>query len=207
MIDLSSLPSGCTLRLILLRHGQPDADAAGRCYGQLDVGLSEEGREQVRAKTATLSNLHADALYTSPTRRAFESALIVAEKLHLQAQMVPELREINFGAFEGRSYDEIRRLYPAEYNLWMADPTEMRFPDGESFAGLKDRVLQFLSRLRETHQGQTAVVCSHGGVIRVVLAHALGLPNRMIFRIDQSYAAANVIDFIDTHPIVRLING
>jgi len=207
MLDWDSLPNGYSLRLILIRHGEPEQEARGKCYGRLDVSLSETGRTQIQAKLASFRDLRAGALYTSPLKRALESAAIAGARLGLRPEIVSELQEINFGRLEGLSYDEIERLYPQEYQFWMGSPTEIRFPDGESFAEMKRRVLQFKESLFLVHDGGTVILVAHGGTNRIVLAEALAIPDDKIFRIDQAYAAVNVIDYFQGYPLVRLMNG
>src|SRR5436305_5836001 len=138
--DLNTLPDGCSLRLILIRHGEPAESTRGRCHGKLDVELSETGREQMRRTLERLTNLRADAIYTSPLRRALDSAAIVNEHLRLQVRVSLQLEEINFGRFEGLRYEEIEELYPSAYKSWIKNPSSMSFPDGESFAQMKRRV-------------------------------------------------------------------
>ena len=195
------------LRLVLLRHGEPEKNAIGRCYGKLDIGLSRRGRDQVRLKLKLLKALKADALYISPRKRSLESALIASKKLRLQPRVVPELCEINFGEFEGQTYEEIERLFPAEYKSWMEHPTEITFPGGESFSAMKQRVLAFTSALPDLHRRRAVVMISHGGVNRIILADALGLPDPMLFRIDQAYAGLSIIDYYAQHPVVKLLNA
>ena len=207
MIDLSALPQIFSLRLILLRHGEPEQEAKGRCYGSLDFGLSQAGRTQVQSKLGAIKNFTAQALYSSPLKRATESAAIAGALLRLPSIVSPDLREINFGSFEGLAYDEVERLYPEQYRIWMERPTEIKFPQGESFADVKVRVLRFKEFLLCTHAGKTAVVISHGGVNRIILADALKISDPMIFRLDQAYASLNIIDYTDGSPIVRLMNG
>jgi broad specificity phosphatase PhoE len=154
MFDFDSLPNGYSLRLILIRHGEPEQEAKGKCYGRLDVGLSDKGRSQIQKKLSSLRNLHAAALYTSPLKRARESAAILGGSLQLQPRISSELQEINFGRLEGLSYSEIERLYPQEYRRWMESPTEIRFPGGESFAEMKERVLRFKESLLYAHPGR-----------------------------------------------------
>src|SRR5215467_9086698 len=204
MIDCSSLPNGCSLRLILIRHGEPRREAKGKCYGSLDIELSELGQAQLEIKLSSLPNLRADALYASPLKRAAESAAIAARSLRLTPSLSPELREIDFGYFEGLRYDEIEQLYPEEYRLWMECPTEIKFPRGESFAEMKARVLGFKEFLLKTHNQQTVVLVCHGGTNRIILADALGVPDELIFRIDQGYGAVNIIEYFDDYPVVRL---
>ena len=101
--DLDRRPDGCSLRLILIRHGEPVRSIRGRCHGKFDVALSETGRQQMRLSMKRLKNLKADALYTSPLRRALDSAAILNGQLRLQLRVSPQLEEIHFGRFEGLS--------------------------------------------------------------------------------------------------------
>jgi alpha-ribazole phosphatase len=201
------LPADFCLRLILLRHGEPEQAAKGRCYGSLDLGLSQNGRKQIEEKLASIANLRADSLYTSPSKRAIESAAIIGAFLQLDPILSPEVREIDFGVFEGLTYEEIEKRYPQEYKLWMERPTEVTFPQGESFAQVKARVVRFREFLLSSHPGKTVMTVSHGGANRIMLAEALAIPDAMIFRIDQAYAALNIIDYLTGSPMVRLVNG
>jgi alpha-ribazole phosphatase len=207
VIDFAFLPAGCTFRLVLLRHGEPVPEAQGRCYGRLDLGLSETGRRQIEEKCKRLSTLRTQALYCSPLQRALESATIAGEILGLQPQIADELSELHFGRFEGMPYPEIERLYPDEFKMWMEQPTKMIFPGGESFEDLARRVLQFTCALPHRHVDQSVLIVAHAGVNRVILANALGLPDDLIFRIDQGYAGLSVIDYFSQHPVVRFINA
>lgn len=194
-------------RLILMRHGEPEEHIQGRCYGNLDVNLSECGERQILEKLDLLRSLVPKIIYTSPAKRASASARRVAGELKLPIQMADDLREIHFGSFEGLTFDEIQRKHPSEYALWMEKPTEIQFPDGESFDDLNTRVEAFLRRLLEIHRSETVLVVSHAGVNRVILAKALGLSPRNIFQIDQSYAGISVIDYFENTTLVRLVNG
>jgi alpha-ribazole phosphatase/probable phosphoglycerate mutase len=190
-----------------MRHGQPEEHIQGRCYGNLDVNLSECGERQVVEKLKLLRSLAPRIIYTSPAKRASASARRVAGELKLPIQMADDLREINFGAFEGLTFDEIQRKYPAEYTFWMENPTEIRFPGGEGFDDLRTRVHAFLTGMLEIHRAQTVLAVAHAGVNRVILAKALGLPASNIFRIDQSHAGISIVDYFESTTLVRLVNG
>lgn len=205
MIALPPPFAGMT-RLILLRHGEPDETVHGRCYGRLDPGLSPRGREQIRRTWQLLDNQPAAAIYSSPSRRAVESANLRA--VNMPAAVIDDrLCEIDFGAFEGLTYVEISTRYPEKYEEWMAQPTDMGFPDGESFATMSTRVGDALDQIRRIHAGETVVTVSHGGVNRVALAQALDLDPRHIFRLAQSYACVNVIDYFGDEPVVHVMNA
>ncbi len=207
MIDIAPFSSDHSLRLVLIRHGEPEQAANGKCPGKIDFGLSEKGRSQIQAKVSSVRELSVEALYTSPIRRAAESAAIAGLCLQLHAVARPEVQEIDFGRFEGLSYTQIEQLFPREYKLWMDHPTIVTFPGGESFAEMKKRVLEFKDFLLKTNAGKTVLVVSHGGTNRMLLAEALGIADEMVFRLDQGYAAMNIIDYFSSHTVVRLMNG
>ena len=190
-------------RLILVRHCEPEEDARGLCYGRLDIGLCDAGREHAQRLAAGLARLEWDAVYASPRVRARETAHAVAGARDV---LVDEgLRELDFGELEGRSYDEIAASDPELYRAWMERPTTVRFPGGESFADLKARALESLERIRASHE--TAVVVTHGGVLRAGLAAWLSMPDDAIFRLDQRYGGVTIVDWLDGVPLVRLMNG
>jgi broad specificity phosphatase PhoE len=188
-------------RLILIRHAEPVEDARGLCYGTLDFGLSPAGLEQAQR----LSVPACDAVYASPRRRAQETARPLAAALGLDVLVDDDLREIDFGDFEGRRYEEIEQAEPALYRAWMESPTTVRFPNGESYADVRARALAAFGRIRAAHA--CAVVVTHGGVIRAGLAAWLEMPDEAIFRLAQDYCGVSVVDFHEDVPLVRVLNA
>ena len=117
--------------------------------------------------------------------------------------------EIHFGEFEGRSYDDIAAEYPDLYRQWMEHPAEVHFPGGESLKQMwtlpqRDGCCRDSSPRLQPHKSIALV--THGGVIRILLAEALGLPPANIFRIGQCYGAINRIRYVDGVPLVDLVN-
>lgn len=192
-------------RLVLLRHAEPEEAARGRCYGSLDVGLSDAGRHQTERLAAELAPLRVDAVYASPRRRALDTARPIAAALRLAPIVDERLRELDFGELEGRRYEEIEREQPALYRAWMETPTRVRFPGGESFDDLRRRAVAACEEIRRRHTA--ALVVTHGGVVRAALAEWLALPEESIFRLDQRYGGVTVVDWIEETPVVRLVNG
>lgn len=186
-------------RVVLVRHCEPEEDARGRCYGSLDIGLSEVGTQHARTLGARLPP-H-DAVWTSPRLRARQTA----ELLAAAPRVDDDLRELDFGELEGRAFDEIAATQPELYRAWMEMPTQVRFPGGESYAELKSRAVRSLARIEAAHE--TAVVVTHGGVIRAALSAWLGIPDEAIFRIDVAYGGITIVDHVEDVPIVRLVNG
>lgn len=194
-------------RLLLVRHSQPNEEARGRCYGTLDIGLSVRGQRRAQMLARTLDRIPLSAVYSSPRERAVETAAPLAAVHGLTPIVDEALREIDFGDFEGRSYEEIERGHPELYRQWMETPTLVQFPGGESYTTLRVRALAAMGAIRARHQGETAAVVSHGGVLRAMLAECLSMPDEAIFRLEQSYGAISIVDWIDSVPLVRLLNG
>jgi alpha-ribazole phosphatase/probable phosphoglycerate mutase len=204
MIDWR-LPKGVT-RMVLVRHGQPVEETRGRCYGRLDVGLSQVGRLQAERAARFLAEAPLLRIYASTRQRALESAAPLAELKAMAVDTENAFREIDFGLFEGLTYEEAEQRYPEVYAEWMAHPTRVRFPQGESYPEMRERVMTAGRELRTRHKGETFVLVSHGGVNRTLLAEALGMPDANLFRLEQGYGAVNIIDFYGDEPIVKLMN-
>jgi alpha-ribazole phosphatase/probable phosphoglycerate mutase len=194
-------------RIWLIRHGEPVAEARGRCYGSLDFGLSEEGRRQIERVADYVRSEPISAVYTSPRSRAWEGAKILAAAVSVPVlEVVEDLREMHFGDFEGLTYDEIAAQNPEFYRLWMKNPTEAVFPNGESFREMCNRVLRAFQAIEHKHDGQTVALVTHGGVNRILLADTLQIPDNCVFRLAQEHAAINLIEFMQGLPVVRLLN-
>jgi alpha-ribazole phosphatase len=191
-------------RLVLVRHGEPDESMHGRCYGSLDVPLSAAGLRRAAAVGETLRSHEIEAVYSSPLQRAFDTARAVASAHGLEPIPRDALRELDFGELEGMSHEEIASEHPELYRFWMEDPSKVRFPGGEALSDLRARVLPEVAGIRERHAGQAVAVVAHGGVVRVVLADALELPDTAFFRLDQPYGALSVVDWIEGVPVVRV---
>jgi alpha-ribazole phosphatase len=192
-------------RLVLVRHAEPEESARGICYGTLDVGLSDEGRDHAAQLASRLAGIAYDAVYASPRRRTMETAAPLAQARGLTTRVEDDLREIDFGAFEGRRYDEIATTHPEVYRQWMDAPTTVTFPGGESYEDLRARALRALTRIGQAHE--CAVVVTHGGVVRAGLAEWLSMPSDAIFRLDQRYCGITIVEWLGDVPVVRVMNG
>jgi len=194
-------------RIWLIRHGEPVAEALGRCYGSLDFALSETGRGQMERVAEYVRSEPISAVYTSPRLRAREGAKILAAAVSSPVLEVAEdLREMDFGDFEGLTFDEIAARSPEFYRRWMENPTEVLFPNGETFPAMRHRVLRAFDAIERKHEDQTVALVTHGGVNRILLANTLQIPDNCIFRLAQEYAAINLIQFMEGLPVVRMLN-
>ncbi len=195
-------------RVYLARHGEVENHAEGVYNGRTDVGITARGREQMASIRERLADIELSTLYSSGLTRTREGVRIIGEGRDLPAETVPDLQERSFGEWEGLTYEGIRDHSPELFAAWQEDVTAVRPPGGETLYDVSERVLHAYLPLVERHRGEAILIVAHGGVNRVVLAHALKLEIRQIFRIDQTYGCLNVIDYYDDgFAQVTLMNG
>ena len=168
-------------RVLLIRHGETEWNRDERWQGHADVPLSEAGHEQARRLAAHLGGpdyrdgRDIRALYSSDLQRASQTAEVVAGALGVEARIDAAWREIDVGRWAGWRRDEIREKFAEEWQR-IADGEDLPRGGGETFGAFSLRIVGALDRIRERHAGETVAVVTHGGVIRAVLLHVLGLP-------------------------------
>jgi alpha-ribazole phosphatase len=194
------------VKLLLIRHAAPVEDARGRCYGRLDVPLSPEGELQAAALVRSLADVAVDAVVASPAARAVDTARPLADARGLAVEICDDLRELDFGELEGRTYDEIAATDPDLYARWMSEPTAVRFPGGEAYDDLRARVDEALERLQDEYPEQAVAVVTHGGVVRAAVAGVLGIPPERIFRLGLDHVSLTIVEWIEGEPTVQALN-
>lgn len=162
-------------KLVLVRHGQTDSNAAGRFQGQLDIPLNRIGRSQADAVADRLVRLRAARVVTSDLLRAMSTAEVIAAASGLPITVDPRLREIDVGSWEGRTSAEV-----AAENPWFEDALHAgrdfrRSETGETAEEAGERVAGVLRELAAAHPRETTIVVGHGLALRVGLALFLGL--------------------------------
>jgi ribonuclease H / adenosylcobalamin/alpha-ribazole phosphatase len=192
-------------RLILARHAEPARWTQGRCIGRTDPGLSREGVRQARSLATALRAGRIDAVISSPAIRALRTARLIGEATSVSPDVDVDLREIDFGAFDGFRFSTIARKHPDVYSRWMASPTATVFPDGESWKDLRARARAAFRRIVATHEGRTTVVVTHIGVILAILSDVLAIEDDRLFSFTIGHARVCVVD-ADGTPVVRSLN-
>ena len=185
--------------LVLVRHGVTDHTSERRFSGGLtsaNPGLSDEGRAQARTVAEWLSPLgdRVEAVVASPVRRARETGEILAERLGVRLEEEPGFAEMEFGAWDGLTFDEVAQRHPDDLDAWLGS-LDVRPGGGESLEVVQQRVLSALDRLLDRHAGRTVVVASHVTPIKVVVAEALQAPLGSQFRMELRPASVSVVTF------------
>jgi probable phosphoglycerate mutase len=194
------------VRLLLARHAQTAWSREDRFCGRTEVPLSAVGEAQAERLAARLRDSGAVALYTSPAARALATAAIVGQATGLTPRALPDLREVDFGRWEGLSRAEVRGRDAEAYAAWLVDPTRSPPPDGEPVAAACRRVLDAVERLACEHAGSTVVVIGHRTLNRLLLCALLGATLSRYRRLDQSEACLNVVDVEQGSAVLRLLN-
>ena len=174
-----------TLRLDLLRHGE--TELGGGLRGSLDDALTEKGWAQMRA--AVIAGGPWDRLISSPLQRCARFAAELGEQLNLQVQLDRDLQELHFGAWEGQSAAALMETDAEALGLFWADPYAFTPPQGEPVSDFAARVLGAVARLHQAYAGERVLLISHGGVMRLLLAQARGLPREQLLNVEVAHAS------------------
>lgn len=158
-----------------IRHGQSVYNAEGRVQGQSDVPLSELGRKQSEAVAAATARMPIEALYSSPLRRAMQTARAVADALGLEIRTDPRLKEVDAGIFQDKLRSDLEQLYPQQLARWLSGDLDFVIPGGESRRMLARRGCQALEAIRQAGHDEAAVVC-HGRLLVVTLHRLVDFP-------------------------------
>ena len=197
-------------RLYLIRHGETLANREYRYIGTRDDPLSALGEIQALQLAEALSGLTIAAVYSSPLQRTYQTALPIVARHSLEVERVDDLRECNFGLWEGMSRAEVLERSPEDrqrYHEWERN-TSIAPPGGESFEALQQRVVTAIERLAQAHPDQAIVLVSHVGPIKVLLGAAPGAPLSSAFQIFLDPATISVVDWRDaTNATIRLVNS
>lgn len=178
--------------IYLIRHGMPAFEGnLKRCIGQTDCPLSLQGEQEILRVKEYLLNKNIESIYSSPLIRCRDSARIIAED-KTPIFYLDELKEINMGDWENKTFEEIRKQYPDEYRKRGEDFANFAPQNGESFAMCLERCKKAFKSIINNSAGNIAVL-GHAGVNRVLLCWLLNADLNIIFQIKQPYGCINVI--------------
>ncbi|MDM8525648.1 alpha-ribazole phosphatase [Desulfococcaceae bacterium HSG8] len=179
--------------IYLLRHGKVDLQGKKCFIGQTDLPLNSDGLRQARHWREKLRAIAFDGIYSSDLRRAVQTARIITENSNTDIHVMPRLREIHLGDWEGLPMSEIREIFPGEWRKRGENLESYRPPGGESFADLYARVVPVFRQIAE-QSCENRLIIAHAGVNRAILCYVLGMPLANLFRLGQDYGSLNLIE-------------
>ena len=181
-------------RLILVRHARVGVAYAGRLVGAMDVPLDPAGQMQAKALAGRVMRLAPQVCFCSPMQRCRQTASALPSEILLHVDA--DLREIDFGEWENRTFAETVAADSSLVDRWAAFDPGFAFPGGESVDGFLHRVQVAADRLAQS-EAPTVLAVTHGGVVRTMICHFLGLEPRKYVAFDVPYAGMAVIDLFD----------
>lgn len=192
------------MELTLVRHTSLQV-AEGVCYGQSDVDVSANFYQELAVVQQKLQAEHFSSVYSSPLQRCHKLALSLSEGLgHRHAvREDARLKELNFGDWEMQAWEDLPR---AEFDIWAQNYAQLAPPNGETFSQLQQRGVAFLQEMQAKHAGEHLLVITHGGMIRALIAHALNMPLKGLFRFQIDYASVTRMAFSGAVPRISFVN-
>lgn len=171
---MSDADRGCWVYLV--RHGQTVLNAQGRFRGSENPPLDQIGHREAQRAAQELASATLDAVYSSPLARALETADAIARPHGLAVEAAPGLRDLEYGAWSGRTPDDVARTDGDLYRRFRADPESVTPPAGESVRSVADRALQSIFDVARRHAGGSVVAVTHDVPIRLILGRIARLP-------------------------------
>lgn len=166
-------------KILLLRHGETDWNVEERFQGSRDIPLNENGERQAREVASRVRGWRPERVLSSPLRRALRTAVVVTGLPQEEVRIVPQLREINFGVWEGRCVRDLKR--DALFSAWVREPFSVPPPEAESEAEILARARAVAELLRGCAEERILVV-SHGGTLRALLSIVLEVPLKSVWK-------------------------
>jgi probable phosphoglycerate mutase len=172
--------------IILIRHGETEWNSQQRMQGHSNSDLSSVGQAQIQALGQWMKNVPFDHIYSSDSLRAKHTAEAITQFSGHKLKIDLRLREKNLGVFEGLTSEEARERHPEVFRLFKTAGSKYVIDEGESTQQLQDRALEIVDEIRIKHPEEHVLLVTHGGFIRVVMKHSLGLsletPTRFLIR-------------------------
>lgn len=193
-------------QLIIIRHGQTEWNRVERFRGRVNLDLDEVGKKQAEATARRIAEWPVSMLYYSPLKRTETAAGIIASRLSLTSQPLPDIVDMNYGEWQGLTPEEAKAKDGSLYAQWLESPHLVKFPGGESLDELRQRAGKAIDEVIQRYAQGTVAMLTHKTVIQVLLLHLLKLDNSRFWQIWQDVSAINMFEVKDGLPYARLIN-
>jgi broad specificity phosphatase PhoE len=183
-------------KLILTRHGETVWNVEKIYRGRTDVNLDEVGIKQAELLGKHLSTWELEAIYSSPLKRALDTANIVARYQKIGVHVAEGLIDFNYGEWQSLPEQEVQRLYPTLHNEWHNNPHKVKMPGGENLEDVRRRAIEVVNDVLSKYQGSVVLV-SHRVVIKVLICSLLGLDNSHFWNINQDVGGITIFNYVD----------
>ena len=194
-------------KLILVRHGHVEGIEPTRFRGRADLPLTSRGEAEASAVAQRIAAaFRPAAIYTSPLQRCVSTGAAITQACGLETRVLDDLSDIDYGAWQFKTYDEIEAAHPGLFAAWFATPHLVRFPEGESLQDLIARAANALRFVLAHHGDETVVLVAHDSLNRALLLQLLDQPLSSYWRMEQDPCCINEIDVAGGHIRVLTVN-
>lgn len=162
-------------KLYLIRHGETEWNIQNRYQGNTDIPLSFVGKMQAQAIANRMKNFEIDAIYSSDLSRAYDTAQYIAKEKNIDVQIIPQLKEINFGEWEGFTISELEKIYGDDYKRFFLEPHKYPFPGEGTMEAVQMRIKKALDRITSYNENSKIMIVSHGGILKVLIMSLLNI--------------------------------
>jgi broad specificity phosphatase PhoE len=195
-----------TLCLLLVRHGETLWNRERRFQGFADIPLSSKGEQQARALAETLKSVSLAGVYCSDLMRARATAEFIAREHGVPVLADGRLREVNQGSLEGKSLEDLVRVYPALLERWMAEPADVEIPEGESLRAVQARAWEAVREILDRHPDGAVAVVGHNLCLLAVICKVIGLDLNNFRRLRIENGSISEILFTAHGPVLVRMN-
>ena len=195
------------MRLIIVRHGETEWNKLRRVQGTTNTPLSPRGQKQARLVAKRLKGMRINAIFSSPLDRAKYTAKAIATACRAPVFIDESLKEINFGDWEGLTFEEIGARYPEQFAVWNTAP-HLCVPAGksETLAQVADRCALFVENLKKQYETGTVVAVSHSVPCKLMTALCVGLPFSKVHSLRMDNASVTMLDYYQDRNVLRTFN-
>ena len=194
------------MKLILVRHGETRWNRENRVVGHTGIALDSNGRRQVELLARKLENDSVSAIYSSPLRRARETAAAIARIHRLRVIKDDAFKEMDAGELEGLTFGEVMERYGDLFKDWMRGDSSLRMPGGESMTELQQRTWPAVERIVGENTDRVVILVSHSLAISSIIASALGMAPYNFRRLRLGVASISILNFGDHGASLALFN-
>ena len=194
-------------KILLIRHGHVEGIKPEKFRGRADLPLTERGQAEAHAVARRVAQgWQPNIIYTSPLKRSVATAAAISQACGTEAHVRDELRDIDYGTWQLRAFEEVQKAEPELFNAWFATPHLMRFPGGETIQEVAARAADLLRFALARHVNETVVLVGHDSANRVLLLQLLDQPLSLYWRLAQDPCCINEIDVTNGRMIVARVN-
>lgn len=195
------------VKIILVRHGETDDNNKLRLSGHIDSKLSNLGLIQSQKTMGYLGDYNIDNIYSSPSSRAIDTIKELAKQKKLDINTTDELKEMNFGNFEGKTFKEIKESHSYEFNNMIKLGFDYKYPNGEGLIKFHNRIASCIDSIIKENEDKTILICTHAGVIRCIISHLISNSYNYHWNFKIDNCSVSIIEVHDGFSVIHKLNS